>query len=81
MVGNNWKPSQFHSLISFLNPYKCLHDYLFFNSFDSIFHTMIKSPKFQQILDKQGVKIREARAASFQPTLLHGLVAVDCEDS
>ena len=41
---------------------------------------MIKSPKFEQILDKQGVKIGEARAASFQPTLLHGLIAVDCED-
>ena len=41
---------------------------------------MIKSPKFQQILDKQGMKIGEARAASFQPTLLTGLVAVYCED-
>ena len=42
---------------------------------------MKNSPKFEQILDKQGVKVREARAALFQPTLLHGLVAVDCEDS
>ena len=41
---------------------------------------MIKSPKFQQILDKQSVKIGEARAAFSQPTLLHRLVAVDCED-
>ena len=42
--------------------------------------TIINPPKFEQILNKQGVKIREARAAFFQPTLFHGLVAVDCED-